>query len=202
MPTVHQDIAENPYPNANDGTLGQSNSRTLQEAFPKAIHHNVNSPVEMFTGKDATTTTTIEGYTNENLRTFYRDFVMGDAVQLIADSDTPVLPVLAQIPGSSFPDGVSFNYIEAPATTALTPPDGENAPGQAGSTISSTGRGPNVATLNINSETDPSEGKPFVEAKPTLTPSADAPEPSAASSAIAAGNVYGGGVLGKSKHSS
>ena len=70
MPTVHQNLLETPYPNSNDGTLGQSNSTTLQTAFPSALHHNVTAPVVMYTGKDATSTVTIEGYTDEAIRDF------------------------------------------------------------------------------------------------------------------------------------
>ena len=116
---------------------------------------------------------------------------MGDAIAPLEDDDAEApTPILAQIPGSSFAAGFSFNYAGAPSTTALTPPDGESAPGQGGSSIASQGRGPNVAT-----GTDT-----MVDVKPALVPSADAPDPSTSSSNIASGDVYGGSVLGSSKH--
>lgn len=191
MPTIEQNIVESAYPgNGSTGDLGKSNQSTLAEAFPSALHHQNNPAVEAFTGKDANAKTTVN-YTNHDLKVFYKDFVMGDG--------NPLSPLLAAIPGSYWSTGVSLDYQGAPDPNTLTTPEGEEGQGETGSTIAASGLGPNVATLNINSN-NPAEGIPFVDAGANEA-NPDNLKPSQSSNNISTGDVHGGGVLGSSPQS-
>ena len=102
-------------------------------------------------------------------------------------------------PDSDFTQS-NYDYSEAPEIPNTTAPDGESSPGNPGSTIVSSGKGPNVATLNRNNlQTNAS---PMVEienaSEPPFSGLGSGEDPSETSSRISSQNFVTGLPMGKS----
>ena len=167
------------------GGLSKSDTAALKTAYPGG---------PQFTG-DTATTTTIDAVSVTMSRADYREFYKTH----VMSGDTPSV--------AEFGDAtVNMDYSGAPTLGSITP-DGEKAPGSTGSTIVSSGLGPNV---NINGTLedigDPADGGEAASREVVDANSSGSPpfvgdskkSPHASSAAIKEGDVHGGGDLGSS----
>ena len=169
------------------GRLSTSATADLKTAFPGG---------PQFTG-DTATTTVIDGIPVNMSRSDYREFYKTH----VMSGDSNGVP--------EFGDAtVNMDYSGAPSLGTITP-DGEKAPGETGSTIVSTGLGPNV---NVNGTLEDTPGTPELpdgvaanRAVVDAGSSSTAPfvgdgsaSPHATKTPIGNGGVHGGGALGNS----
>ena len=180
MPSEHQKIFENDSaPEGAAGDFGNSHKDHLSDAFPASPLHGGPKGTLIDTGAfgegDVPDTTPVV-LSSENYRKFYADYVMSGE---------------KNIPGSSFGAGVNLDYHEnGVAEHGSSRPSDEPAVGEKGSTISSTGLGPNVNTLDIDyTLTNPADGLECIEPSNQVgTPN----DPLATSTSIGQAGIYGG----------
>ena len=169
------------------GDFGHAHKEDLNTAFAASpIHGTKVTQIE--TGnfaedEDGNRTAVIETLSldRESYKEFYETYVLGG---------------FKNIPGS-FSPGVSTNYSfnGVPTLTTKTV-EGEGSIGGDDSTISVTGKGPNVTTMNINSATNPAKGLTCVE--PSSQVKDNVKDPLSTTRGIEGGDMYGGSVPGKS----
>lgn len=181
MPSEHQIIFENKTaPEGSEGDPGFSHKDDLATAYPASPIHGSTKVSIVTTGEFGGTDDDVPGTVAlsldaESYRQFYVSFVMSGE---------------KNIPGSSFGSGVHMNYHEnGLVSLASVDPEGlEPAAGSVGSTISATGLGPNVNTMDITL-TNPADGLECIEpSKLVGTPV----EPLDTSTNIGQGGLYGG----------
>ena len=198
MPSEHQTIFTNQPAAIADGTVGHANKDTLRDGFPASPLHTFVTIPDVETGTyDAdgspvfTSLTIAPNILGEaTYRKFYSDFVMDGS---------------KNIPGSSFSHGVSMDYGDNFTLVDhghKTPEDGVQA-GLPGSSISATGLGPNVNTLDIDNPSNPADGLDVIE--PSVGAAKTHPNPKSTSKKIGEGGMYGdkslpgaSGILGES----
>lgn len=142
----NQNMLETDFPNYGEtGVHSTSNSERLATSYP-------NSPIH--SGK----ATHIEDFTRDGIKTFYAESCLG-----------------GEFPDVSEFGESNYDYDAAPAIPGEVddPVHGEAAPGQKGSTIVASGKGPNVATINLENLSDVDvvdPSTPSQQSSPFLSP--------------------------------
>ena len=159
------------------------NQNVLEKEFPNYGRTGIHSRSDQGRLASAFPNSPIHdpSFTSDSLREYYFNHVL-----------------TGEYPYDSDFSNSNYDYVEAPSIPNTEPPEGEAAPGGKGSTIVSSGKGPNVATL----DTGNLRGSPMVEIKnASETPFSGVgseEDPSETSSKISSQNFVTGLPMGKS----
>lgn len=174
-----------------DGFKGKSNKKSLSRAFPSALHHQ-DSPVTKFYIEAGKNPIDVQ-LSSPFYKRAYADYVMSTIIE---------------IPGADF-SAVDLDYGTNTSTSLANRPPAlifKEAFSHPSNTIAPGGKGPNVATLDIEDSKTPGVDRPLLDGSTDATPPFSSPNedmPYNSSKKIAAGSVHGGdttdrGVLGSS----
>lgn len=147
MPSSNQNMFETEFPNYTSSHSKSSASR-LSAAYPDSpVHSGVATTIGLERG--------IPELDREKVKQWYEENVLAGGFP----------------PNSDFSEG-DYDYSESPSIPGSVEPERESAPGEDGSSIVATGKGPNVATMGTGT------GIPDISSSPMVDPSeASSPAP-------------------------
>lgn len=119
--STKQNMLQSSFPRYEEtGVHSTSNNERLRNAYP-------NSPIYSGKGKH------IDDFSDAGIKTWYEDEVLNGSFP----------------PDSEFNES-NYDYSLSPSIPNTEPPEGEAKPGEPGSTVVASGKGPNVATMNLD----------------------------------------------------